>query len=303
MKHLEMNMDERINKLRTINFFNFDGPFFFKKEQDTDFAIARSAQNILVKYEKDMKRKTTIILKYDNDFYSYLAYRMIRFAAGAKQIEIDLRILGEIKTPQEREIFKEFKTISWRKARKIKDAIFVTGYHPIYNVLDLSSYSKTFIEILNPIERFTPDSLTTAQEFYLDIDSPLWSIFLEGRSDDYLEGDWSHRIDKDIPLCIFDLQGNENDFPVFNFILKSSKEGNIHLYIFKNEEQAEFIQNNLRIYLDTRNVPAPINMITIDEYRQLWASSQNEDGSITNEIHFFDIDNLPEEDEDENSDC
>lgn len=303
MKHIEMNMDERINKLRAINFFNFDGPFFFNKEQDTDFAIARSAQNILTKYEKDMKRKTTIILKYDNDFYSYLAYRMIRFAAGAKQIEIDLRILGEIKTPQEREIFKEFKTISWRKARKIKDAIFVTGYHPIYNVIDLSSYSKTFIEILNPIEKFTPDSLTTAQEFYLDIDSPLWSIFLEGRSDDYLEGDWSHRIDKDIPLCVFDLQGNENDFPVFNFILKSSKEGNIHLYIFKNEEQAEYIQNNLRIYLDTRNVPAPINMITIDEYRQLWASSKNEDGSITNEIHFFDIDNLPEEDEDENSNC
>lgn len=303
MKHIEMDMDERINKLRAINFFNFDGPFFFNREQDTDFAIARSAQNILTKYEKDMKRKTTIILKYDNDFYSYLAYRMIRFAAGAKQIEIDLRILGEIKTPQEKEIFKEFKTISWRKARKIKNAIFVTGYHPIYNVIDLSSYSKTFIEILNPIERFTPDSLTTAQEFYLDIDSPLWSIFLEGRSDDYLEEDWSHRIDKDIPLCVFDLQGNENDFPVFNFILKSSKEGNIHLYIFKNKEQAEYIQNNLRIYLDTCNVPAPINMITIEEYRQLWASSTNEDGSINNEIHFFDIDNLPEEDEDENSDC
>ena len=249
-----------------------------------------------------MKRKTTIILKYDNDFYSYLAYRMIRFAAGAKQIEIDLRILGEIKTSQEKEIFKEFKTISWRKARKIKNAIFVTGYHPIYNVIDLSSYSKIFIEILNPIERFTPDSLTTAQEFYLDIDSPLWSIFLEGRSDDYLEEDWSHRIDKDIPLCVFDLQGNENDFPVFNFILKSSKEGNIHLYIFKNEEQAEYIQNNLRIYLDTSNIPAPINMITIEEYRQLWTSSANEDGSIKNEIHFFDIDNLPEEeDEDENS--
>ena len=303
MKHIEMNMDERIQKLRTINFFNFYGPFFFNKERDTDFAIAKSAQDILTRYEKDMKRKVTIILKYDNDFYSYLAYRMIRFAAGAKQIEINLRILGEIKTDQEKEIFKEFKTISWHKARKIKNAIFVTGYHPIYNVIDLSSYSKTFVEILNPIERFAPDVLTTAQEYYLNSDSPLWSIFLEGRDDDYLESAWEGRIDKDIPLCVFDLQGNEDDFPVFNFILKSAREGNIHLYIYKNEEQSEFIFNNLRPYLETRNVPDQINMITMDEYRQLWTSSTNEDGSINNEIHFFDIDNLPEEDEDENSDC
>lgn len=303
MKHIEMNMDERIQKLRTINFFNFYGPFFFNKERDTDFAIAKSAQDILTRYEKDMKHKVTIILKYDNDFYSYLAYRMIRFAAGAKQIEINLRILGEIKTDQEKEIFKEFKTISWHKARKIKNAIFVTGYHPIYNVIDLSSYSKTFVEILNPIERFAPDVLTTAQEFYLNSDSPLWSIFLEGRDDDYLESAWEGRIDKDIPLCVFDLQGNEDDFPVFNFILKSAREGNIHLYIYKNEEQSEFIFNNLRPYLETRNVPDQINMITMDEYRQLWTSSTNEDGSINNEIHFFDIDNLPEEDEDENSDC
>ena len=303
MKHIEMNMDERIQKLRTINFFNFYGPFFFNKERDTDFAIAKSAQDILIRYEKDMKRKVTIILKYDNDFYSYLAYRMIRFAAGAKQIEINLRILGEIKTDQEKEIFKEFKTISWHKARKIKNAIFVTGYHPIYNVIDLSSYSKTFVEILNPIERFAPDVLTTAQEFYLNSDSPLWSIFLEGRDDDYLESAWEGRIDKDIPLCVFDLQGNEDDFPVFNFILKSAREGNIHLYIYKNEEQSEFIYNNLRPYLETRNVPDQINMITMDEYRQLWTSSTNEDGSINNEIHYFDKDNLPEEDEDENSDC
>lgn len=300
MKHIEMNMDERIQKLRTINFFNFYGPFFFNKERDTDFAIAKSAQDILTRYEKDMKRKVTIILKYDNDFYSYLAYRMIRFAAGAKQIEINLRILGEIKTDQEKEIFKEFKTISWHKARKIKNAIFVTGYHPIYNVIDLSSYSKTFVEILNPIERFAPDVLTTAQEFYLNSDSPLWSIFLEGRDDDYLESTQEGRIDKDIPLCVFDLQGNEDDFPVFNFILKSAREGNIHLYIYKNEEQSEFIFNNLRPYLETRNVPDQINMITMDEYRQLWTSSTNEDGSINNEIHFFGIDNLPEEDEDEN---
>ena len=106
-----------------------------------------------------------------------------------------------------------------------------------------------------------------------------------------------------IPLCVFDLQGNEDDFPVFNFILKSAREGNIHLYIYKNEEQSEFIFNNLRPYLDVRNIPAPINMITMDEYKQLWTSSTNEDGSINNEIHYFDKDNLPEEDEDENSDC
>lgn len=303
MKHIEMNMDERIKKLRTINHFNFDGPFLFNEERDTDFAIGKSAANILAKYKSEMKRKVTIIVKYDNDFYSFLAYRIIRCAASAAQIEINLRVLGEIKTDQEKEIFKDFKTISWHKARKIKNAIFVTGYHPIYNVLDLSSYSKTFIEILNPIEKFPPYALTIAQSFYLDSDSPLWSIFLEGRDDDYLEADWSGKIDRDIPLCVFNLQGNENDFPVFNFILKSAREGNIHLYIYKNEEQSEFIYNNLRPYLDVRNIPAPINMITIEEYRHMFATSLDSEGNVINEIHYFDIDNLPEEDEDENSDC
>jgi len=225
---------------------------------------------------------------------------MIYSAGSVLQKTIDIKILGDIDTPEEKEIFKDIPVIGYRKARKLKKVVFITGYHPIYNVINLSSYSKTFIEIFNPIERFLPDSLTMAQEFYLKPESQLWSLFLEMREDNYLDSNWESVINKTIPIVVFKLEGNENDFPVFNFILKSSKEGNIHMYIVENEEAAKFITDNLRIYVDTRNVPSELNIINNEEYIDMISKfTLNSKIEIINEIHFFDKNTLPEE-EDEN---
>ena len=230
---------------------------------------------------------------------------MIYGAGSVLQKTIDIKILGDIDTSEEKEIFKDIPVIGYRKARKLKKVVFVTGYHPIYNVINLSSYSKTFIEIFNPIERFLPDSLTMAQEFYLKPESQLWSLFLEMREDNYLDSNWEDVINKTIPIVVFKLEGNENDFPVFNFILKSSKEGNIHVYLVENEKAAKFITDNLRIYIDTRNVPSELNIINNEEYIDMISKfTLNSKNEIINEIHFFDKNTLPEEeDENENSDC
>ena len=223
---------------------------------------------------------------------------MIRNVGAALQLEMDIRILGDIDTKEEKEIFKDIPTIGWRKARKIKNAVFVTGYHPIYNVIDLIPYSKIFIEILNPIERFEPNSLSIAQTFYLNMESILWSILLEIRDDKYLEKEWE--TDNNIPLIFFKLKGNESDFPVFDLIRKSSSEGNIHLYIVENEDQYNFIRCNLAPYIDTRNIPNELNTITEEEYRHIAACR-----GLIDEIHYFDINTLPpdEEEENEDSDC
>ena len=229
---------------------------------------------------------------------------MIYGAGSVLQRTIDIKILGSVDNPEEKDFFKDIPVISYRKARKLKKVVFVTGYHPIYNVIDLSSYSKTFVEIFNPIERFLPDSLTMVQEFYLKPESQLWSLFLETREDNYLDSDWESVIDKTVPIVVFKLEGNENDFPVFNFILKSSKEGNIHMYVVENNEAAEFIFNNLRIYLDTSNIPSELNIINNEEYIDMVSKfALNSKNEIINEIHFFDKNTLPkEEDEDENHD-
>ena len=76
------------------------------------------------------------------------------------------------------------------------------------------------------------------------------------------------------------------------------------MYVVENKEAEKFITDNLRIYLDTRNVPSELNIINNEEYismvNKFTLNSKNE---IMNEIHFFDKNTLPEEDEDENSDC
>lgn len=302
---LNIEMSERIKKLRTINHFNFVGPFFNDKQKDADFSIGSVIREIITRYDYEIKHNYTFVIKYDKDIYSFLAYRMIYSAGSVLQRTIDIKILGDVNTPEEKEIFKNVPVIGYRKARKLKKVVFVTGYHPIYNVIDLSSYSKTFIEIFNPIERFLPDSLTIAQEFYLKPESQLWSLFLETREDNYLDSDWENVIDKTVPIVVFKLEGNENDFPVFNFILKSSKEGNIHMYVVENKEAEKFITDNLRIYVDTRNVPSELNIINNEEYIDMVSKfALNSKNEIINEIHFFDKNTLPkEEDEDENSDC
>lgn len=294
----DIEVQERIRLLRTINKFNFSTPFYNDKEKDANFAVAKALQDIIRTYHNELKRKYTFIIKYDKDIYSFLAYRMVRNVGAALQLEMDIRILGDIDTKEEKEIFKDMPTIGWRKARKIKNAVFVTGYHPIYNVIDLSSYSKTFIEILNPIARFEPDALSVAQTFYLDVESKLWSIFLEGRDDKYLDEEWI--TDNEIPLVFFKLSGTEADFPVFDLIRKSSNEGNIHLYIVEDEKQYDFIRCNLAPYIETRNIPNEVNTVSEKEYRHIAACR-----GMIDEIHYFDIDTLPpvEEEENEDSDC
>ena len=297
---LNIEMSERIKKLRTINHFNFIGPFFNDKQKDTDFSIGSAIREIIIRYDYEIKHNYTFVIKYDKDIYSFLAYRMIYSAGSVLQKTIDIKILGDIDTPEEKEIFKDIPVIGYRKARKLKKVVFITGYHPIYNVINLSSYSKTFIEILNPIARFEPDTLSVAQTFYLDVKSALWSIFLEGRDDNYLYRDWSNEIDNDIPIVFFKLTGTEVDFPVFDLIRKSSNEGNIHLYIVENEEQYNFIRCNLAPYIETRNIPNELNTVTEKEYRHIAACR-----GLIDEIHYFDIDTLPpnEEEENEDSDC
>ena len=209
---LNIEMSERIKKLKTINHFNFVGPFFNDKQKDADFSIGSAIRETITKYDYEIKHNYTFVIKYDKDIYSFLAYRMIYGAGSVLQRNIDIKILGDVNTPEEKEFFKDIPV------RKLKKVIFVTGYHPIYNVIDLSSYSKTFVEIFNPIERFLPNSLSMAQEFYLKSESQLWSLFLETREDNYLDSDWEDVIDRTSPIVVFKLKGQENDFPVLTFI-------------------------------------------------------------------------------------
>ena len=115
---LNIEMSERIKKLRVINHFNFIGPFFNDKQKDADFSIGSVIREIITKYDYEIKHNYTFVVKYDKDIYSFLAYRIIYNAGSILQKNIDIKILGNINTPEEKEIFKGIPVIGYRKARK-----------------------------------------------------------------------------------------------------------------------------------------------------------------------------------------
>ena len=44
----DIEVQERIRQLRTINKFNFSTPFFYDKEKDANFAVTKALQDILI---------------------------------------------------------------------------------------------------------------------------------------------------------------------------------------------------------------------------------------------------------------
>lgn len=271
----------RISALRVVNYLNFDGPFFDMKEKDTDYAISVSMNRFCIQYLNEIKNNYTIIIYYNNDIYSLLSYIIIKNTCGAlKKNNADIRILGDFKSQSEKNFFNGIKTVSLKKARKLKKAILVTGYHPIYNVIDIAELSKFFIEISNPIARFTPQQVETAKSYYINenLEQLLNNTISASQVSQIItcnnlyqyplsvekfmkECDLFFSFDYNIPICIFKLNGDESDFPCYDFILKSSKEGNIHTYILpQDEDKKKFIETNLNPYLDLRN---QINDLTI----------------------------------------
>lgn len=273
-----MNLLEKIKHLRIINSFNMYGPYCEDIEKNADIVLSVAIHDFINKYNFEIKNHYTFILKYDNEIYSFLAYKVIKNAAIVIHKDIDIRVLGDIKLPEEKEYFKEINSIGLKKAKKHKKAVLITGFNPICNVDCIDNFSNDFIEIYNPIEKMTPETLKTLQNFYLNEDSPLYCFNMtEGsiqkrcwecyftypiatnlyNSEELY--DLSNNND-DKSIVIFQLNGTEKDFNLYDFIIESSKEGNIHLYSIP-EDKIDFVKTNLSPYLDFRNQINHINVI------------------------------------------
>lgn len=280
-----MDARTQLKYLRIINYLNFEMNHMpnGSDEQNANIALIKAMRDFLGKYDFQLKRKYTFVINYNHDVYSFLALRVCHGAASAIRKTIDIRILGDL-TPEEKEFFKDFKTISYRKTKRLKQCVLITGFNPILNVENEAALSKDFIEIYHPIARLTPLDLYTLMNFYLKEDSFLykkdlkatnWSFFYQlpvGLTDDFERKELAWEIspndiyeicDKDIPLIAFKLKGTEEDLNTFDIIYKSSKEGNIHLYVIEGDKENEdFVKANLIPYLDSRNVPQKINIMS-----------------------------------------
>lgn len=296
-----MTAIEHLKYLRVINYFNFinnhyPNPNLSKekqKEVNGNIALTYMMTDFIKRYEFEMKKRYTFIVKYDHTVYSFLALRICHAAAAAMRVTINIRILGDLNA-EEKEYFKDFPTISYRKAKKEKHCVLITGYHPIFNVENEAALSKDFIEIYHPVARMNPSDIYVAQTFYLDKDSFLWDQYpfevlwydfyklpIGGGVDWYEQGDDEKNeivdkiydiTDKSIPLVLFILDGSEEDFKLYDLILESSKEGNIHLYMFHDNvgDKLEFTMTNLGRYIDSRNFPQVYNIVSRERAKELF---------------------------------
>lgn len=279
-----MNPSQRIEQLRIINHLNLDGPYLSNETKNADFSILNSMNQFILKYKEEIKNHYTFIIKYDNNIFSYLSYRIIRNVKSAKNTDLDIRILGELKYPDEKEYFKGLKPVNLSKAKRLKKVVFITGFNPICNVNCLNGFSNIFLKIYNPIEHFTPNALKSAQDFFIKSDNTIykkdignatpseeeWSKFYTypiGLKTDKPFSAYSNILEKcdlKIPLVFYTLSGTEKDFLLYDEIRKSSKEGNIHLYIAPTDK-IDFIKTNLSPYLDFRNQLNELNTLTEED--------------------------------------
>lgn len=258
-------------RLEILYHYNMEIPLFEDKEKSADMTLARVLVTFLRQYGEELRRKYTFIVDYRNDVYSYLAYRIIRNAASAINSDIDIRLLGELKTDEEKKFFADVPTIGWRKAKKHKKAVIITAFNPIYNVNYGEDFSNIFIEVFNPLEYISPYDLSTIQDYYLNKDS---SLYVEGLGKNGME-EWYNFYEKPftakLPIepnglptyVIWVLSGSEDDFPAYDAIRQSIKEGNIHLYVIP-EKKIDFVKSCLSPYVPSAYIPNDLNIIVED---------------------------------------
>lgn len=285
----------QLKYLRVLNHLNMDQAFIKQqttKDQRADIIVAKAMTEFLRKYEFEIKKKYTFVVDYRNDVFSFIALRICHGAVAAMRRTIDIRILGDLNA-KEKEFLKDFPTISYRKAKKLKQCVLITGFNPILNVENEAVLSKDFIEIYHPIARITPEILNSIMNFYLNEDSflylkgmdeTIWTDFYRepvAMTKDFENTDilWFPRsvaniyyknCDFQIPLIHFILSGTEEDFDTYDIIMKSAKEGNIHLYTIEGDKtNVDFVISNLAPYIEARNVPQDINIVTEERAKEI----------------------------------
>lgn len=291
-----MKFEDKLRHLRVINYFDFDGPYSPDREKDANFATMLAIRRFIRKYDYQLSHGYSFIIKYDNDIYSYLAFKIIMNAVSAMQGKIELRILGKASDDEEKEYFKDINHISFKNAKKLRKKVLLTGFHPICNVDGVGDFSNDFTEIYNPIAHFTPYQLGQVMEFYVGEKSKFYNIWETG----YLNGnqkDWGDYFDWEIfnsnnksaeayePNCfwkmarkaefvdhkiiLYKLSGTEEDFGIYDNIINTDL--NIHtdqnsnaIFLYEmptNEENRQFIEVNLAPYLSIKNRPTLLNEV------------------------------------------
>lgn len=266
-----MNVYNNISYKIIYNYLNLDYPNGLISYSDqTNKTICKIMNDFINIYKNDFNFKTFILVSQD-DIYSLIAYNILKNIQG--MYKFNLKIIGKRKNTKE--FIKKNNFINKFKLKKIKqdNIIYISCFNPIYKV---KNNKNTFKELrannyYNIIDKFTPLQFQIISEFYAIKNEKLlqefkqnyfldfkWFTLHDGTFEnnagiDIFNNEYFYDIIKNkfnqINTYIIKLNGNENDFILFDSLIKTD---GIFLYFFDNKN-IDFLKENLNFYISPKN--------------------------------------------------
>lgn len=229
----------------------------------------------LIEFKKEIALKYNMIILYQNDIYSYFAYKIIKNALISLKKDNNIFILGKVPKEEKNLFSKENVITKIHSKKKKKKDIVITGFNPIYNVIDISKLSKDFDKIYHPLQTMPPEYIDMLIEYYV----PDKSCLLNQTTDNIKELKDKYYcsnviINEKNPFVCYELTGSEKDFPIYNYILQHQDK--INLYIIPPEGE-KFVKTNLGFYIMGRNYPNEFNIVTKDVAEQICNYNEDKD--------------------------
>lgn len=250
-----MTIQEKVNKIRIEHQLNLSLNYYKDDvDSNTDLFVATAIKDFYNKFKNRIIKGSSFIIKYDNDAYSFYAYKIIKNCLINFQVENKIYIMGDLKTEEEKRLFKEETIISQRNAKK-KGFTLITGYHPIYNVESDKGISKSFKEVYHPIAIGRKEHLEKLKEYYIPDNSPLENTINNMKEHEVI-------LEKELPFVLIELSGTEKDFKIYDHLLKNfNHEYYICIYCAPHTIAKNFIKLNLGTYINRKNYPSDIRFV------------------------------------------
>lgn len=256
---------------------NLDYPKEYYKENyeiQTQITLNNIMNNFIKENINYFNKDYLFIINSQNNINTLITYNILM---AIKQLyNIDFKIYGytyKIKS----NIYKDFK-ISKRKLKQEKrNIILIDCFNPLFNV-EKTIFPFKILRQDNFVSRFTITQILilcnwynlnkdlVKKEFKKESDYLVKKFF--GDSLIYRDFEHNKKYDKNIPIKYFKLKGTEEDYKLFDEILKLDND-----YILFYEcpiEKEDFIIANLSPYITSRNAPLKsFNLNSIAKYDKI----------------------------------
>ena len=245
-------------------FYDFDMDYsMFESTNTTEVnqKITQIMNNFIAQYNKYFE-DYTFILEYEDNIAGILSYIILKNLRSI--YSFNLKIVSDKIKETKKYIIKKDK-ISLKKANKINKTIWFNCFNPLFYVENDKQIFNKLSKDNSLISKFTPITLKILAEFY-NIEEKFINQIYGGKSlnfEDFTERkvpkDPSQIIDIyrtmyynfNIPkIKLYSLQGNENDFKIFDEIRNSTD--TINFYTCP-EDKEDWVMTNLNPFVEKRN--------------------------------------------------